>query len=185
VLCDNFEDGNITQNPAWIATPAAFTGVADGSQVLNQKATSEAWAYAGNVSWTDVTISARVKVIDFAGTSTSNCGGLVARFQGSSNPNYQASLCAKGSVGIYKDGGLVDETNGTKNLSLVANTWYALKFSVSGAPGQVKLTLSVDGTEAINITDTDTSASVASGYIGLGSKKTLNIEFDDIQVSTP
>lgn len=184
-LCDDFEDGNFTANPAWIATPSAFNVTSDGSKVLTQQASSEAWAYAGNIGWTDVTIQARVKVTNFGGTSSSYCGGLIARWQGSSNPNYQANLCANGTVGIYKDGGLVDETNGTKNVGIVANTWYTLKFKVAGAPGKVALTLTINDMQAISITDSDTSASVSSGYVGLGTKKTLTIEYDDIKVSTP
>ncbi|MFZ5892954.1 MAG: hypothetical protein ACOY0T_17975 [Myxococcota bacterium] len=185
VLCDDFEDGNFNANPAWIATPSAFSLTSDGTQVLTQKATTEAWAYAGVGTWTDVTIQARVKVVNFAGTSSTNCASLIARWQGSSNPNYQASLCANGSVGIYKDGDLVNEDNGTKSLGIVANTWYTLKFKVSGAPGNVALSLSVNDMPALTLTDTDSSTPVAAGYVGLGSKKTLTIEYDDIKVSTP
>ncbi|MGC4089190.1 MAG: hypothetical protein QM756_15160 [Polyangiaceae bacterium] len=185
VLCEDFEDGDITMNPSWLATPSSFTVATDGSKVMAQKGSSEAWAYAGMSTWTDVTVQARVKVLAFGGTSSSYCGGIIARWMGSSQPNYQANLCANGTVGLFKDGGLVDETNGTKNLSIVANTWYTLKMKVAGAPGNVTITVSVNDTPAFTITDKDTSAPAAAGYIGVGAKKTLNIEYDDIKVSTP
>jgi hypothetical protein len=185
VLCDDFEDRNLTANPAWIATPSAYTVTNDGSNVLTQRFSGEAWAYAGEIGWTNVTIEARVKVTNFGGTSSSYCGGLIARWRGSSNPNYQANLCANGTVGIYKDGGPIDESTGTKNVGIVANTWYTLKFKVAGAAGKVALSLSVNEVQAISITDTDTSAAVESGYVALGSKKTLTMEFDDVKVSIP
>jgi pectate lyase len=186
VLCETFEDGDFTANPNWLATPNAFSVIDDGgSKVLKQQASSEAWAYAGVATWSDVTIQARVKVLDFMGTSSTNCGGLVARWQGSSNPNYVANLCAKGTVGIYKDGDLVDETNGTKTMTLAVNTWYALKFRVSGKPGAVSLTLSINDMPVIAVTDSDTSTPVAAGYVAVGSKKAISMEYDDIQVSAP
>jgi pectate lyase len=186
LFCDTFEDGNITANPAWLATAGAFTVVDDGgSKVMKQSGSSEAWAYSGSATWTDVTIQARVKVLDFMGTSSTNCAGLIARWQGSSNPNYMASLCAKGTVGIYKDGDLVDETNGTKAANIAANTWYALKFKVSGKPGSVSLVLSIDDAPVLTLTDSDTSTPVSAGYVAVGSKKAFSIEYDDLKVSSP
>lgn len=186
VFCDTFEDGNIAMNPAWLATTGAFTVVEDGgSRVMKQAGSSEAWAYSGSATWSDVTVQARVKVLDFMGTSSTNCAGLVARWQGSSNPNYMASLCAKGTVGIYKDGDLVDETNGSKAANIVANTWYALEFRVSGKPGNVSLALSIDDAPVLSITDTDTSTPVTAGYVAVGSKKAISIEYDDVKVSSP
>lgn len=96
-----------------------------------------------------------------------------------------ASLCAKGTVGVYKDGNLVDETNGTKTITLAVNTWYAVKFKVSGKPGAVSLALSIDGMSVINVTDPDTSTPVSAGYVAIGSKKAISMEYDDIQVSVP
>ncbi len=181
VFCDDFEDGN---SSGWIATPSAFSVADDGTKIFKQQATGEAWAYAGSIAWTDVTIQARVKVVSFGGTSSSICGGLIARWQGSSTPNYQASLCANGTIGIYKDGNLIDETNGTKAAGIVANTWYSLKFKVSGKPGSVNLTLSLNDTPALSVTDSDGDP-VAAGYLGIGSKKAMTIVYDDIKVSTP
>jgi hypothetical protein len=132
-----------------------------------------------------VTVRARAKVLDFMGTSSTNCAGIIARWQGSGAPNYMASLCAKGTVGIYKDGDLVDEVNGSKAANIVANTWYALKFEVSGKPGSVNLVLSIDDVPVITISDTDTSNAVSAGYVAVGSKKALSIEYDDILVSSP
>jgi pectate lyase len=186
VFCDTFEDGNLTTNPVWLATAGAFSVIDDGgSKVLKQTGSSEAWAYSGSATWTDVTIQARVKVLDFMGTSSTNCAGLIARWQGSSNPSYMASLCAKGTVGIYKGGDLVDETNGTKAANIVANTWYDLKLKVSGKPGSVSLVLSIDDAPLITITDSDTSKPVTAGYVALGSKKAFSIEYDDVKVSSP
>jgi hypothetical protein len=185
VFCDDFEDGNITATPAWISTPSAFSVVDDGANKVLKKVAMEAWAYGSSATWTDMTVQARVKVLDFGGTSSTNCGGLVARWQGSSTPNYLAALCANGSVGVYKDGELVDETNGTKAMSIVANTWYLVSLKVSGVPGNVTLTLSIDDTPALTIKDTDTSNPVANGYMALGSKKSLGISYDDVKVSVP
>src|SRR5689334_12780161 len=57
---DDFEDGNAA---GWSKSGGAWTVVADGTQVLRQSDAGTALAreFAGDASWTDYTVTARVK----------------------------------------------------------------------------------------------------------------------------
>jgi hypothetical protein len=144
-----------------------------------------AYAYVGSLTWTDMTVQARMKILDFGGTSSTNCAGLIARFSGSGEAFYQVGLCAKGDVGAYKDGGLIDDVNGFKASGIVAGTWYDVKMKVAGAPGNVSITVWLNDAQLFAIKDTDTSTPVSAGFVAVGSKKSIGVEYDDFKVSTP
>ena len=66
--------------------------------------------------------------------------------------------------------------SGAKGVTVALNTWYTVKFSVVGST----LTLFVDGTQVLSVTDT----AITSGGIAVGTVN-ASAEFDDVKVTAP
>src|SRR5688572_12863075 len=67
LFTDDFNDGNST---GWTASGGTWSVTTDGTPVLRQAGTSaDARALAGTPSWTDYTVTARVKPTAFNGSN--------------------------------------------------------------------------------------------------------------------
>jgi hypothetical protein len=175
---DNFEMG--TSN--WTATPSGVWAIAmDGSSVYGatNASANSTWraAAAGETSWTDVQIDARVKVTSFAGSSTSYYAGVCARY--TSNSSYAC-------FALRSDGKIAFRVNGSNTSSatppggdIQEGTWYTIRVVARGAA----ITAFVNGTEIASGSRV-TSGAPASGRLALAGPGT-NVVFDDIVVSTP
>jgi hypothetical protein len=152
LFSDDFEDGN---SSGWTVASGSWSVVTDGTKVFKQTSTSgEAVVYAGNSTWTNYTVEAKVKLYN---TGANTASGIITRYKDGSN-YYLLRLHGSGKVQLYKKVAgtftLLQEATQTGS----ANTWYTLKLVVSGS----NLTGYVDGAQKVAVAD----SSVANGSIG-------------------
>ncbi|HEX6277019.1 MAG TPA: LamG-like jellyroll fold domain-containing protein [Polyangiaceae bacterium] len=168
----------------WTATPSGVWAIAmDGSSVYAATGASanSTWraGAAGQTSWTDVQIDARVKVTSFAGSSTSYYAGVCARY--TSNSSYAC-------FALRSDGKIAFRVNGSNTSSaspsggdIQEGTWYTIRVVARGA----NITAFVNGTEIPSGSRVTSSENPpATGRLALAAPGT-NVVFDDIVVSTP
>jgi hypothetical protein len=184
LLTDDFEDG--TANGWTALVPSDWSIVDDGSKVykqgVSQGNSTVHLTAAGDVSWTNVVIEAKVKPI-FGGSSSSYFAGVCARLKDPDN-FYCAALRSDGKFGIRaRTGG-----NGT-NLSpainvmptdITSNKWYTVTLKVSGS----SLQASVLGPAGETATATANDCEIAAGGVGLAAAG-MSAEFDDVKVTVP
>jgi hypothetical protein len=186
VFCDDFEDGNAT---GWTPSGGTWSVVADGTQVY-RGGNGSSMSVAGQASWTDQTVTARVKVLQFGGTSTSYRAGIVARATDSSNV-YVFAIDASGALRLLKgtssptnDGGTGTCGKVTLGSGAVVNTWYTMQMRVAGTGSNVVITTFFDGTMVHDCHTT--MATLPSGPVGTYVYGPNTIaEFDDVRVSVP
>lgn len=170
VFTADFESGSTS---GWSKSGGSWSVVSDGSQTLRQtNAGSEnARNFAGEASWTDYTVTARVKPLSFG---ANGFVGLLARAKSSTTfyrlallPGNQAQLQAvnSGSVTVL----------GTSSRTVATGSWYTVSLSVAGST----ITGSVDGATV----GSGTSSLAANGRIGLQTGY-ASAGFDDVTVTT-
>jgi hypothetical protein len=151
LFSDDFEDGN---SSGWTVVNGSWAVVTDGTKVFKQSVTTgEALAYAGNTSWTNYTVQAKVKLY-----GQSSGSGIIGRYQDSNNFYMFRIHNGTAKVQLYKRVAgtftLLQETAMTINI----NTIYTLKLVLSGN----SLIGYVDGVQKVSFTD----SSFTSGCIG-------------------
>src|SRR4051812_31184743 len=119
LFSDDFESGN-TDN--WAPTTLGDWSVVSsgGSQVYKQGTKGDALrlSSAGDRKWTNVSVQARVKVITFGGTSSSELAAIYARF-GALDNYYYAALRADGKVSLKaRVGGSESPLGSSKDLGI-------------------------------------------------------------------
>jgi hypothetical protein len=163
----------------WVSVPSdGWAIVADGSNVYKQGTLDTAFrvSSAGDASWTDQVVEAKVKVLAFQGSSSSYLAGVYARFQDFDN-HYYVSFDSYGAVKIRKkSGGNNTSLTSEAPTDVVLGTWYTVKLEVIGST----LKAYVDGVPVLVATDTD----IAAGGIAVGTKN-ATAEFDDVRVTKP
>ena len=176
LFSDDFETGSDGWNFAGIGTQSV---IADGSMVhsLGETAGDQYVGAAGQLSWTDVVVEARVKVVAFNGTSSSDMAAICARLTDGEHFYF---------FGIQSDGRAKIKVNDGGNSSIGSsinipggfqlNTWYTMRLSVVGST----LTAYINDTMVGQETDT----SLISGAIGLMVQRT-NANFDNVVVRAP
>lgn len=167
---DDFEDENAT---GWSTQNGTWTVVQDnGSNVYRQTSSNEGRASAGNTSWTDYAIEAKVKIDNWNGTNRAYVAG---RYQDGNN-FYAASLynSGGGKLEIRKKVSGSTTTLTTLDYPLSAGTWYTVKLELAGST----IRMFVNGTLQLTATDT----SLSSGAIGLVAYKTA-ASFDNVVVA--
>jgi hypothetical protein len=186
-ICDNFEDGDCTMNPAW-TTPTNFAVVLDGSSVLAYTGSSTPAIATVGSSVTAMTIKARVKATAFGGTANSYRVGVFGRVNSQATPStwYGLTITGDGSLRLQA----TDSTPaGCAAVSGVAvpNTWYVLTLSVGGTVLATTLqgTLTDEnGGNAKSIGPCSVAGGLAPGWPGVGVRGGgTRGEFDDVQIT--
>ena len=171
LFSDDFQDGN---SAGWTTSGGTWTVVADGStQVFRQSGTSsDARARAGTTTWTNYTVTARVKPTAVNGSN--RFAALLARVQ-SNTSYYYLALRSNNTVELKKLVGGSSTTLATGAATFTLNSWYTLSLDVSGTT----LRGSVNGGTPLVANDSQ----FASGQVGVA---TFNAaaNFDDVLVTS-
>jgi hypothetical protein len=177
LFMDDFESGT----GKWDLGLNLATGMlaTDGSQVLNLAETAGDQAMAAapltQPNWTNISVEARVKVLSFTGTSSSDVAAICARLTDTTHFYYFAIQSdGKAKIKIQNNGN--SSIGSSIDISFQANTWYTLKLMLVGST----LTAYVNGA-MVGATQTDSNLTM--GGIGLMVQRT-NAEFDDVVVRT-
>ena len=180
---EDFETGAAARWTPSVATD--WTVVPDGSLVYKEgTATSDdTWrtSAAGDPTWTDVEVEARVKWLPSA--TTLPLVAICARYQGPTDfywAGIGAASSVPGSVYIRRRTG----TTSVRLIEMAANVtsgvWYTIKLRIVGST----LTLFVDGVQMLTVQDTmNPPAAYAAGKIGVASYDAA-AEFDDVRVTS-
>ncbi len=171
VFEDDFENG-ATQ---WTVTQGTCTITTDGSSVLTcTNGGNEARATAGALGWTDLTITADVKINQM---DTSRRIYLAGRYADANNW-YGAGFynATTRQVQIRKKVDGSSEDIASANFPFELGTWYTLTFEISGS----SLALSVDDVLLLEATDTE----FASGAVALLADRS-EVSWDNIVVTIP
>jgi len=165
---DDFEDNDYN---GWTLSGGSWSVTDDGTKVLSQSlASGEALAYTGNASWSNYTLSARLKLLTASGNA-----GLLFRYSDASNYYMFRLNDAADKAELYK------KTAGTLTLvssasaAVTPGQWTDIKVTVSGST----VTGFVGGTQVIQWTDPGTLP--AGGKIGIR-MHTTSARIDDVKV---
>ena len=169
-LNDNFEDGTATD---WTtAGGGTWSVVTDGSYVYKQTGTSVEY-YAtpnnGSTTWTDYSLSARVKVNSNASSSHV---GIMGRYVDANNYYYMRLDKSNNKVQLYKKVGGTSTQLFTADFTVSSSKWYLMKLTFSGSTIKGE----VDGIQMFSVTDT----SLTQGSVGLRMNR-LSASYDDIK----
>ncbi|HEU5472366.1 MAG TPA: hypothetical protein VFV67_17070 [Actinophytocola sp.] len=168
LFSDDFEDGNAG---GWTTSGGSWTVDTDGSRVYQQTGTSsDARARAGQASWTNYTVTTRVKPTAFNGSN--RFVALLARAQNATNYYYLA-LRSSNVVELKKLVGGTAQTLASAQVPVSVGTWYTLRLEVSGST----LRGSVNGGTPLSASDTQYGA----GQVGVATFNASAV-FDDILV---
>lgn len=169
VFSDTFEDGAAD---GWSKSGGDWSVVTDGTKALQQTkaGTDNARQFAGTTSWTDYTVTARVKPLSLGS------GGHVALLARSTGATvyYRLALRPGNSVQLQAVNGSTVTVLGSATRTVSAGTWYTLGIETSGSTVRGL----VDGT----VIATATSTAIANGRIGLQTAYS-SASFDDVTVN--
>jgi hypothetical protein len=167
----DFESGGAA---GWSKSGGTWSVVADGSQVLQQSDTSSARAreFAGDTSWTNYSVQARVKATAFG--SSSGVVALAARAAGATKM-YRLSLTGGNRVQLEAMNGSTVKVLGSLSQTISTSSWYTLRLAVSGST----ISGTVNGASVGSATDT----SITAGRIGLLTEAAAG-RFDDVVVDS-
>ncbi|WP_433794931.1 family 16 glycoside hydrolase [Actinoplanes sp. CA-252034] len=172
----DFESGSTS---GWSKSGGTWSVVSDGTSVLAQSDTGSERArqFAGNTSWTNYSVQARVKATAFG--SSAGVVALTGRAAGSTKM-YRLSLTGANRVQLETMNGSAVTVLGSLAQTISPGTYYTLKLSFSGTT----ISGSVNGAGVGSVTD----STIAAGRIGLLTENAAG-RFDDVVVddgvSTP
>ncbi|MFD2765377.1 pectate lyase family protein [Micromonospora eburnea] len=126
---DNFDDGNAD---GWSKSGGDWSVVTDGTPAYRQSNnTSElARAFAGQTSWTDYQVQARVKPLSFNGSN--RLIGLASRST-SATKMYRLALTNANRAELQMVNGSQLTVIGSAALTVSTGTWYTLRIEASGS----------------------------------------------------
>src|SRR5688572_5010107 len=169
LLTDDFQDGNAN---GWTTAGGAWSVVTDGSLVYRQSGTTgDARSRVGSTSWTNYTVSVRVKPLSFNGTN--RFVSVLARAQ-SDTSYYYLALRSNNTVELKKLVNGTATTFATAAVTVTIGTWYTLALEVSGST----LRGSVNGGSALTATDSQ----YAAGPAGVNTFN-ATASYDDVLVT--
>ncbi|GAA1631032.1 family 16 glycoside hydrolase [Catellatospora bangladeshensis] len=168
MFSDDFNDGNST---GWTTSGGTWTVSADGTPVLRQSGTSsDARARAGATSWSNYTVSVRVKLTAVNGTN--RFAAVLARAQ-SNTSYYYLALRTNNTVELKKLVGGSSTTLASAAVTVTTGTWYTLSLKVSGSGLEGR----VNGGSTVTATDSQ----FATGQVGVATYNAA-ANFDDVLV---
>lgn len=170
LLNDNFEDGLAS---GWTAANGSWSIVTDGTKAYKQTGISgEAFSIAGDYTWTDYTIEAKIKLYDL---DPGDASGILARYTDSNNYYMLrlGNLNGTTKVQLYKKAGGTFTLLDDEALTVTTGQWYTLKLILNGD----SLAGYVDGAEKVSAAD----SSLSKGKIGARSY-TESFSVDDVYV---
>ena len=180
-FCDDFGDGDVI---GWAPVGGTWSIVDDGGPVY-RGANGSGNSIAGSPAWTDQTVEAHVKVVQFGNDKAGFRGGVIARYANATT-FYVFLVDGTGSLRLLKDSGDPPSHTGTCGkiaANLTPGTWHTLKLVASGST-TVRLQTFLDGAPVHDCTTA--SATIPAGATGayVYGANTI-VEFDDVRVSTP
>ncbi|MFY1636903.1 family 16 glycoside hydrolase [Solwaraspora sp. WMMB335] len=165
----DFDDGSAG---GWSRSGGSWSVITDGTGVYHQSSTgSDAKAQAGSTSWTDQSVQARVKPIEFGGGDRFT--GIVARAQNMTS-YYFLALRADGTVVLGRRGSGGYTTLDSAPAAVTTGTWYTLRLEAFGTGLRGHL----DGRLVVAAGD----GTLSTGRIGLATYY-ASASFDDVQVT--
>ncbi|MEU6077901.1 family 16 glycoside hydrolase [Micromonospora sp. NPDC047074] len=170
MFSDDFNDG---EAGGWSESGGTWSVVTDGSGVFQQARASSKLArqFAGQTSWTDYQVQARVKPLSFG--SSNSLVGLAARST-SSTKMYRLALLGSGRAELQAVNGSQITSLGSAFLGVAAGSWYALRIEAAGST----IRGFVNGTQV----GSGTSSLASAGRIGLITSYASG-RFDDVAVN--
>jgi len=165
---DDFEDGNAS---GWSKSGGSWTVVADGTRVLRQSDAGTALAreFAGDSSWTDYTVTARVKAVSLTGSGAA--AGIAARAGGAHQ--FDRLVLAPNAARLEEVRGSTVTVLGSVSLASAASGFHTLRVDVAGGT----VSGSVDGVPVGS-----GATRLTSGRIGLLTTSAA-ASFDDVSVT--
>ena len=165
----DFESGNTN---GWSKSGGSWSVVADGTQTLRQtNAGSEnARVFAGESSWSNYTVTARVKPLSFG---SGGFAGLLARSKSSTTFYRLALLPGQAQLQAVNSGSVT--VLGTASRTVATGSWYTLALTVNGS--------TISGTVDGAAVGSASSSVAATGRIGLQTGY-ASAGFDDVRVDT-
>jgi hypothetical protein len=133
-------------------------------------------AYLSGACFTDVVVEARVKVLDFPGSSTTYVAGACLRVE-SDNDFYLVGVQGNGNGGLVRvSNGSPSSLDSDSSVELSEDQWYSVRFEAVGS----ELTGFIDGELVVDHVD----AQHRFGSLGVC---TINADavFDDVRVTVP
>jgi hypothetical protein len=180
--CDDFEDGNVSD---WTSSGGTWTVVNDGSFVLEGGNGSEE-IYVGQQSLTDQWVTAKVKLSNWGGASSSYRAGVIAR-HASSSSFYAFTMAGSQEFYLHRGTSNVGGASGTCGpiaTALPVGQWITLTLSVTGSGNNVHIQTYANGDPVHDCTTT--SGTIGNGQPGLISVGTdTSGHFDDFKVLQP
>ena len=181
LFLDDFEDGDAD---GWSPLSGNWSVVTDGTEVYEQSDADSTSQYVSAVTgtcWADQVVEARVKVVDFNGSSTTNAAGLFARYV-SAQTHYMVGMNSgnNGELFIGKRAG--STSNAPERIAQATRmeweegTWYTLRLEVVGT----SLKAYLNDTLELEATDEQ----ITSGGVAVGARH-VNVRFDDVKVTAP
>ncbi len=180
LLDEDFESGTAR----WITSgPGTATVKTDGTKVydLADPMSKVFLAAAGDVAWTDVIVEARVKVVSWAGSSSSDYAGLCARLADADDFTC-FTLRGDGKVALRESvAGSSSSVGSSVAASLTSGTWYTVRLEIAGN----SVTASLNGSPILPKSgDSAAVPGSASGGVAL-IVENAEAEFDDLTVTAP
>ena len=181
IFSDDFESGT----GKWITSGPGTAAIAtDGSSVydLSCPMSKVFLAAAGDISWTDVIVQARIKILSFNGSATGYYAGLCARVEDANN-YYCVTLRSDTKVAIRGDiAGSSNAIGSANSYGVATGTWYTVQLEIVGST----ITASINGVLVLPKSGDPaiTDSSLAKGAIAL-TVDNAEAEFDDVSVSVP
>lgn len=172
VFNDDFEDGDAN---GWSPTAGSWSVLTDGTKVYDQaNLTQNAHSFVTATSWSNYTVSARVKVTNFAGTGNGRAGvlGRVTDIQN----HYFVGLFKDNTLEIQSKVGGSTTTLGSVAYTVTPGVWYTVELEMTGS------TLKAYVNNVLQLTVTDTT--FASGHIGVGGWNAA-ARYDDVTATQP
>ncbi len=175
ILCASFQDSDETVWKVGTGLTSEWSARGGMCSVGTSSATSE--YVTGSVTWTDVSVRARVRVIRFGEDLSAYRVGLVARYSAEPYAYYAVFLRGDSRIEVRRQG---QQLGSSVEVPMALNQWHTLELRVSGPPQEVSVAALFDGELVAAVADT---RGPAWGQVGLATYGSgIQAQFDDVIV---